>query len=257
MAKFVFSQSVSLKSIVYFERYSEGTIKSPTLVTGKYGADDISISGSGFHSYYNEKYDAQTITGTIKSLTYRESGALSLKITGLSVDLESVDTSMYRSALATLTKGNDLMIGSKGADTLAGNAGKDALRGNGGNDILSGGEGRDWLTGGAGSDKLSGGAGRDTFIFMDTSDSPAGKSRDIITDFDSADRINLAAIDANEGRGGDQSFSFIGDDAFTKKAGQLHLVHGILSGDTDGDGKADFSIAVRGGHTPDAGDFLL
>lgn len=257
MAKFVFERSVSLKDFMYLSKYTEGKINNPTLVTAKYGDSGISFTGENFHGYYNEQHGTRVITGMMESLTYKTDGTLSLKITGLYVDMESVDTSFTRSALATLTKGSDLMIGSKGADTLAGHAGKDALRGNAGNDVLSGGEGNDWLTGGAGSDRLTGGAGRDTFIFLGPSDSSEGKDRDIITDFDSSDRINLAAIDANEHRRGDQSFTFIGRAAFTKTAGELHLVRGILSGDTDGDGRADVSIAVRGHHAPDAGDFLL
>jgi hypothetical protein len=53
------------------------------------------------------------------------------------------------------------------------------------------------------------------------------------------------AIDANAGAEGDQAFRFIGRAQFGDRPGELRLRHGILSGDIDGDGRADFHIDVR------------
>lgn len=62
-------------------------------------------------------------------------------------------------------------------------------------------------------------------------------------------KIDLSAIDAIDG-GGDNAFSFIGAGGFTGVAGQLHYVASAggvtIEGDTNGDGRADFSISVLG-----------
>jgi serralysin len=72
----------------------------------------------------------------------------------------------------------------------------------------------------------------------------APAAADTITDFQlGSDKIDLSQIDANTKIAGDQSFSFI-TGAFTGVAGQLHDVDGVLSGDVDGDGVADFQITL-------------
>ena len=137
---------------------------------------------------------------------------------------------------------------------LLGNAGKNVLKGLGGGDQLEGGRG---------SDELFGGAGKDIFIFRTLLDSKAAKSgQDTIADFKHGqqDRIDLSDIDAKDGRG-NQDFRFIGDDEFSDKAGELRFekVRGgvVVQGDTDGDGKADFSVAVDDVSNLLAQDFLL
>lgn len=188
-------------------------------------------------------------------------------------------------ATALLFAGSDTLVGSAGADRLLGFAGGDTLSGLAGADILSGGHGVDFLSGGNGNDRLSGGpgadtlrgdagrdlllgdagpdqltggAGADTFRYRKVSDSPAGSGRDTIRDFThDLDLIDLRRVDADTGDPGDQAFAFIGDAAFTGIAGQLRYASGRLSGDTDGDGHADFQIALRGHPTIDAGDLLL
>ena len=77
----------------------------------------------------------------------------------------------------------------------------------------------------------------------------AAAARDIITDFmRGEDDINLRRLDANEDRHRNQNFEFIGTQRFHKDAGQLHYQvrngNAIVSGDTDGDGRADFSFVV-------------
>jgi Ca2+-binding RTX toxin-like protein len=144
--------------------------------------------------------------------------------------------------------GTDIIHGSAGANKLEGNAEADLLFGYGGNDTLDGGDDDDYLLGGSGKDLLTGGAGQDTFAFNALSQSGVTKkSRDVITDFSSADIIDLGAIDANTKLAGDQGFSFIGNNVqFGGNAGELRAIFDaagqIIQGDVNGDGKADFSI---------------
>ena len=70
------------------------------------------------------------------------------------------------------------------------------------------------------------------------------------------DKIDLSALDANTTLANDQAFSYIGNAAFSA-AGQLRLVGGVLSGDTNGDAVADFEIALTGVSVLGVGDFGL
>ena len=164
---------------------------------------------------------------------------------------------------------NDTLLGSSGADLLHGGSGADVLKGNTGADMLNGGEGGDKLQGGDGNDTLAGGAGRDLlfggtgsdiFAFLEASDSGAtGPQRDIIRDFESGvDMIDLSAIDADTGVGGDQAFTFI-TGGFTA-AGQIRVIdqggRWLVQGEVDGDGNADFAILVFG-EAPVESDFVL
>jgi hypothetical protein len=60
---------------------------------------------------------------------------------------------------------------------------------------------------------------------------------------------------------GNDAFSFIGGAAFSNTAGELRFgsyAGGVLvQGEVDGDGSADFSIALRGTHSLIATDFVL
>ncbi len=144
----------------------------------------------------------------------------------------------------------DILRGDDAANTLTGLAGNDTLNGRGGNDVLFG---------GAGADNLTGGAGADTFVFAAATDSPRSNAgRDTITDFVSRlDKIDLRAIDASNRTSGDQAFSYIGSAAFSGRAGQLHLVNGVLEGDTNGDRVADFQVVVQGVTAFAIADFIL
>ncbi|HEY1604033.1 MAG TPA: M10 family metallopeptidase C-terminal domain-containing protein, partial [Allosphingosinicella sp.] len=135
--------------------------------------------------------------------------------------------------------------------------------GGAGNDTLIGGHGNDSLSGGAGADTLTGGAGNDVFLYRTVADSTPG-SHDTITDFTLGDMINLAQIDANTTKAGDQAFTFIGNAAFDHHAGELQAIDNgggswTVSGDVNGDGVADFQIMVNvtGGHQLIAHDFNL
>jgi Ca2+-binding RTX toxin-like protein len=157
---------------------------------------------------------------------------------------------------------DDIIHGLGGQDRIAGQGGNDALYGDGGSDRLIGGAGDDVLAGGAGRDVMVGGAGADHFVIDALSDSVVGGGRDMIKDFlIGSDKIDLTAIDANGGLGGDQAFTYIGTGAFTHTAGELQAkafgTNTLVSGDVDGNGKADFQILLSGSVALQATDFLL
>jgi Ca2+-binding RTX toxin-like protein len=167
--------------------------------------------------------------------------------------------------------GNDYLFGQEGEDGLSGGDGNDLLYGGAdndtifagtGNDTLYGEGGSDLLTGSTGVDQLFGGAGADVFEFFSGDSGTTLATADRIRDFSSAqgDRIQLDGIDAIAG-GADDAFSFIGAGAFTGVAGQLRAeVVGNetrISGDTNGDGVADFLIRLDGVHMLTGADFLL
>ncbi|MDT8857863.1 calcium-binding protein [Paracoccaceae bacterium Fryx2] len=154
--------------------------------------------------------------------------------------------------------GGDLLLGGAGNDRLIGNAGKDVLLGGAGDDRLFGGTQADVLRGGMGRDVMEGGRGADTFVFAAVAESGFGNDRDVIRDFQTGiDRIRLSAIDANETLAGDQAFDFVGGRAFTSQAGELRYQDGVLFGDVDGDGTADFTIGIANLAALTQSDFLL
>ena len=143
----------------------------------------------------------------------------------------------------------DYILGLLGSDALRGRNGNDVMCGGGGSDELIGGGGNDLLIGGLGADLMTGGTGNDVFAYKEVSESSVGSGRDRITDFTQGqDKIDLSRIDAIAG-GGNDAFTFIGMKAFSA-AGQLRQVDlgrsGIMvEGDVNGDGKADFQIAIQ------------
>jgi len=163
--------------------------------------------------------------------------------------------------------GSDYAKGEEGNDLLSGDAGGDLLLGNEGNDTLFGGTGNDILNGGLGVDRLYGGAQFDRFVYESTTDSMPGM-RDQIMDFQRGmDKIDLMAIDANTMMAGNQAFKFMGMGALDGMAGELKFVmvdmagtandRTIVSGDVNGDGKADFQVELIGLMNLRATDFVL
>ncbi|MFT3975234.1 MAG: hypothetical protein QM699_17885 [Amaricoccus sp.] len=72
--------------------------------------------------------------------------------------------------------------------------------------------------------------------------SAAEADGDRILDLGAGDRVNLAAIDADLTRAGNQAFHDLGAFGFSGHAGELTLRAGWLAGDLDGDGAADFRV---------------
>jgi Ca2+-binding RTX toxin-like protein len=155
--------------------------------------------------------------------------------------------------------GADRLIGGKGNDNLDGNIGNDRVIGGEGDDTLNGGRGNDTVIGGLGTDSLSGGKNTDQFVFNDIAESVVGANRDVIINFhhDQHDHINLAGIDADTTQANDQAFHFIGSGAFTSAAGELRYAGGLLQGDVDGDGVADFEVQLLNVAALVHSDFIL
>ncbi|NWG26850.1 MAG: cadherin-like domain-containing protein [Pseudorhodoplanes sp.] len=158
--------------------------------------------------------------------------------------------------------------GNDGANSITGNDGNNALKGLDGKDSLFGEGGADRIEGGLGADILFGGSGADTFVYAELADSSSAL-RDRIQDFLTTaaaaggehDTIDLSSIDADTGLAGDQAFDWIGSSDFSGVAGQLHQkVVGqftMIEGDVDGDGVADFQIALKGVLGMQIDDFIL
>jgi Ca2+-binding RTX toxin-like protein len=158
----------------------------------------------------------------------------------------------------------DVLLGVSGDDVLSGDAGIDVLRGGAGNDILNGGAGADSLNGAAGADELRGGTGADTFLFRSVADSTADAlSQDTIIDFDGmrGDSIDVSPVDADATLADHQDFTFIGQSAFSGHAGELRFEAdasgGLLLGDVNGDGAADFAVRLLGVQSLASTDLLI
>ncbi|WP_374469031.1 M10 family metallopeptidase C-terminal domain-containing protein [Phenylobacterium sp.] len=161
--------------------------------------------------------------------------------------------------------GNDVMNGGDGDDRLNGNEGSDTLDGGAGRDTLNGGDGADRILGGYGGDELWGGAGLDVFEW-NTIRAQGNSYVDTMMDFNHGDRIDLQGIDANWNRDGDQAFRFIGRSEFSGQAGELRYSNLVINGvayttdiyaDVDGDRQPDLYLAINGGLSLYASDFIL
>jgi Ca2+-binding RTX toxin-like protein len=154
--------------------------------------------------------------------------------------------------------GRDTILGGLGLDRLYGGAGHDILVGGPGGDRLHGGAGNDLLIGSSGRDWLSGGAGADLFRYRSAGEAGLGAQRDTIADFTPGqDHVDLRAIDARADLPGDQAFVFRGGLPLGGVPGAVGYAGGVVSGDLDGDGAADFQIGVSGAPALGADDFLL
>lgn len=248
------------------------TFNISTSVSKYYGdAGNDTFNSVGYSNYLNGGSGTDTISYMRQDSDSFLSGA------GVSIDLYNqqayTGANRYEDLInfenAIGTSYSDDVIGDNGKNKLWGMDGNDILDGRGGNDTLYGGNGNDDLYGGGGNDKLIGGKGNDLmwggtgadhFVFESIQDSVVGSKRDVIKDFYSSenDKIDLSAIDANSTNGGsDDAFHYIGSAAFSDTAGELRFKNNILSGDIDGDGKADFEIKVAGVGALHLGDFIL
>ncbi len=143
--------------------------------------------------------------------------------------------------------GDDVLYGGPGNDSLAGQAGNDTLWGGAGNDHLGGGTGDDMLYGEDGDDVITGRCGRRyaqrwrrqrplRLRGYIANSKPGAGNHDTILDLRRR-RIDLAQIDADATKGGNQAFTFVGTTRGLK-AGQLHVVAGggtdsLVQGEVD------------------------
>lgn len=160
-----------------------------------------------------------------------------------------------------LSSGNDTGYGDQGANWLYGRGGNDTLYGLDGDDRLFGEEGNDILQGGGGADILSGGRGNDTFVFAETRDSDPQRP-DRILDFAPGDKLNVALIDADVLRPGNQAFVL--DAPGVQSFATGHIRQTVVGNDlrldfnTDGDRDPEMSIVLAGRHSPlTASDVIL
>lgn len=166
--------------------------------------------------------------------------------------------------------GGDKISGSAGANLIQGNEGNDVLDGRAGNDTLEGGMGIDYLIGGAGADTLNLAefvAARDFVRFAAVTDSGlTNATMDVIQGFTkgtgaTADRIDLALIDADASKAGNQAFLFKGTGAFNSPQGEVRYVisggNTIVYVDTDADVAPEMAFLIKGVAGVSASDFLL
>lgn len=156
--------------------------------------------------------------------------------------------------------GNDSIFGSDGADTIyaglgddfiGGGAGNDAIFAGAGSNRIFGGLGNDTITAGSGKDVITGGPGADVFVFASAAAIGIGAARDVITDFTpGVDDIDLRALGttfngtAGVLGGGTASFFYFASG-------------GLLIGDQNGDGAADWVLELTGAPGVSATDFIL
>lgn len=151
---------------------------------------------------------------------------------------------------ATGGQADDRITGNIYGNGLRGIGGQDVLVGLAGADTLDGGAGRDRLIGGKGADLLQGGADgvEDVFVFQRLHDSRASGPQDRIDGFERGiDRIDLQAIDADTGLGGNQVFGRLQDKATQHGLWTQLTDQGLLLlGDVNGDRIADFGLLLLG-----------
>jgi Ca2+-binding RTX toxin-like protein len=182
-----------------------------------------------------------------------------------------VDTVSFASAPSSVTvdlanTGAQRTVGNwsdtiTGFENLVGSAWNDTLTGSAAANRLDGGAGADRIRGGEGADRLTGGAGADRFTYASLTEAGNGTAtRDLITDLESSDRIDLSLIDAHSSLTGDQAFVFIGAAAFTAPGQLRYSVMagvGLLEGNVDSNRSADFQITLAGAPNLTAGWIVL
>ncbi len=116
---------------------------------------------------------------------------------------------------------------------------------------------------GGGLDTVFGGAGLDLFLMRPAAIGPAVSNATEFADFNRllGERLNLTAIDAVAGTGGDDVFTFIDTAAFNGTPGQLRGEDRggvrLIQGNVDGDSTADLTMFVRAAGPVDADWFVL
>jgi Ca2+-binding RTX toxin-like protein len=254
----VFDASADLYSIITYGNMSlYGNAGNDTLI-GSSGnnsldggtGDDFMSGGAGNDSYSVDSLFDVVVEGAGGGI---DSIRATISYT-LATDLEHLTLSGTAALDGTGNSVANQLTGNTGANMLSGLDGDDMIIANGGADVLIGGTGRDQMYGDAGADIFRFATG--DFAGLTTT------TADLIGDFTKADldTIDLGAIDAVAG-GADDAFAFLGTGAFTGVAGQLRYEYSgtrtMVYGDLDGNGTADFAIALTGNIALVSADFVL
>jgi glucose/arabinose dehydrogenase len=200
-------QSEGMRGVYFYADFASDQIWSFRVVNGK-AVDAI-----------NRTEQFVISGGTIDGITsFGEDGRGNLYIMGIDGEIFLIEPEVGAG------DGADLIDGGDGRDRILGGVGNDTLRGGADSDTLSGNGQRDRIVGGAGQDFLAGGGGADVFDFNERGESAPGSRRDVIKDFGTgADRLDFSTLDASPAQSGNQSFSFVGQDAFDGQ-GQIRAV---------------------------------
>jgi Ca2+-binding RTX toxin-like protein len=248
--------------------------------TGGAGTDTLTnidaLIGSAFNDTLTGDGNANQLTGGAGADTLSGGLGSDVLLGGLGNDVMdggvgASDTASYLDIGAAVTVSLALTTAQNtigaGVDTLTnfenliGSGYGDTLSGNAGANIIVGGYGRDVMTGGGGNDRFRLALASETGSIAATSD--------VITDFNAGDLIDLSLIDANANTAGvNDAFSNAIVSSFTNVAGQLRFTtfadplaaggtSGLLSGDIDGNGTADFAITLRNVTTLSATSIVL
>lgn len=242
----------------------DGTLIGPefqvnTTITGVQVESSVSVLADGRFVVTWTDYSAtggDTSSGAIRGqiFDYRTAG---IDIVGTKLSDQYIG-SRFTDSLAG-GRGADDVSGMAGDDVVYGGLGNDLITGNGGNDLLLGDAGRDTLFGGAGDDVLyssagvdvlSGGSGADVFVWI-AADIQGNRVKDFAHRHDTMD-FEYVYRDTGV---------FIGAKNFAVSAtfGQIRYDHGtgILSGDSNGDGHADWSLTLVNKPVLTAADFIF
>ncbi|UPJ51940.1 M10 family metallopeptidase C-terminal domain-containing protein [Bradyrhizobium sp. 200] len=223
-------------------------------VAAIYGAATSTRTGDtvyGFNSNAGAVFNFAAYTSAPALTIYDSGGTDTLDCSGYSaaqtIDLRSGAFSsvggLVNNIGIALNAVIEKAIGGSGNDTLIANDPGCTLSGGSGNDTLDGAAGVDRLIGGTGRDTMTGNGGADTFVFASGESSAASGQHDLITDFTSADRIDIAALGA---------FRFLSTAAFDGGTYALNFFYNsstgltTLQGDINGDTIADFAIDLTG-----------
>jgi Ca2+-binding RTX toxin-like protein len=218
------------------------------------GGTDTLVGGAGDDTYITDGGD--TLTEGANAGTDTVNSSVTFTLTN---NFENLTLTGAGNISGTGNGANNVIVGNSGNNTLTGGAGVDTI---------DGGIGNDTIIGGTGNDILTGGAGNDTFVFNALNESGIGVgNNDLIVDFQGdgaavGDLIDLSALDANAGAGGNQAFNFIGADVAFTAAGQLRIVHlgsdTFVQANTNANaGTIEFELKLTGPHALTAADFIL